>query len=377
MNIKEIAEIKKRFRADKNNISRIRGCCINEKKEIISTFDQSLNLMSLEESEEVLSLLKKVLSGSVGRNLIDISFTNNQVLDSEEHRLLSSLRSSALADDEAVAKLFDIIRQTYVSDGNYLILLASDAYDVPSYSSDGAKKEESQGIYTYFLCAICPVKMTRSTLGYRMVEHQLKNNTPDWVIAPPQVGFLFPAFDGRTANIYNTLFYTKDVSDNREELVDALFKSTVPMPAAAQKQVFDTLIRDTIAEDLSIEVVKSVQEQIGDMIEEHKALRDPEPLTVTKTTVSDLLRDCGVRDERVESFEAKFDETFGAKAAVLPENLLNVKKFEVKTPDVSIRLSSDVSDLVETRIIDGQKYILIRADGIVEVNGVEITIQES
>jgi hypothetical protein len=210
-----------------------------------------------------------------------------------------------------------------------------------------------------------------------MVEHQLRNNTPDWVIAPPQVGFLFPAFDGRTANIYNTLFYTKDVSDNREELVDALFKSTVPMAAAEQKASFDTLIRDTIAEDLSMEVVKSVQEQIGDMIEEHKALREPEPLTVTKSTMSDLLRDCGVKDDRVESFEAKFDETFGAKAAVLPENLLNVKKFEVKTPDVSIRLSPDVSDLIETRILDGQKYILIRADGIVEVNGVEITIHES
>ncbi len=376
MNVKEIAEIKKRFRADKSNISRIRGCCVNEKKEIISKFDQSLNLMSVEESEEVLSLLKKALSGTIGRNLIDIAFTNNQVLNSEEHRLLTAVRSSGLSDDEAVDKLFDIIRESYLSDGNYLILLASDSYDVPSYSSDGVKKEESRGIYTYFLCAICPVKMTRSTLGYRMVEHQLKNNTPDWVIAPPQAGFLFPAFDGRTANIYNALFYTKDVSDNREELVDALFKSTVPMAAARQKAVFDTLIRDTIAEDLSLEVVKSVQEQIGDMIEEHKALKEPEPLTVSKNTVSELLRDCGVKDDRVESFEAKFDETFGAKAAVLPENLLNVKKFEVKTPDVSIRLSSDVSDLVETRIIDGQKYILIRADGIVEVNGVEISIQE-
>jgi hypothetical protein len=170
--------------------------------------------------------------------------------------------------------------------------------------------------------------------------------------------------------------YTKDTADNREELVDALFKSTVPMPAAEQKQVFGTLIRDTIAEDLSMEVVKTVQEQIGTMIEEHKALKDPDPLVVSKHTVSDLLRNCGVEDSRVESFAEKFDETFGAKAEVLPENLLNIKHFEVKTPDVSIRLSAETSDLVETRIIDGQKYILIRAEGTVEVNGVEISITE-
>ncbi|MBE6622079.1 MAG: DUF4317 domain-containing protein [Ruminococcaceae bacterium] len=374
MNIKEIAEIKKRFHAEKGNISRIRGCCVNEKKEIISQFDQSLNLMSVEESEEVLSLLKKTLSGSLGRNLIDVSFTNHQVLDSEEHRLLSAVRTSHLADDEAVGRLFDRIRAGYESDGNYLILLASDSYDVPSYSSDGEKKGDSKGVYTYFLCAICPVKMTRSTLGYRMVEHQLRNNTPDWVIAPPQAGFLFPAFDGRTANIYNVLFYTRDVSDNREELVDALFRSTVPMPAATQKQAFQTMIRDTLAEELSIDVVKTVQEQIGTMIEEHKALKDPDPLVVSKHTVSDLLRSCGVEEARVDSFGERFDETFGEKAEVPPQNLLNVKQFEVKTPSVSIRLTAETSDLVETRVIDGQKYILVRAEGVVEVNGVEISI---
>ena len=374
MNIKEIAEIKRRFNAEKSNISRVRGCCINEKKEIISTFDQSLNLMSLEESEEVLSLLKKSLSGSLGRNIFDIGFTNNQVLDSDEHRLLTALRSSRLADDEAVNQLFDIIRESYVSEGNYLILLASDAYDVPAYSLDGANKGDSKGIYTYILCSICPVKMTKSTLGYRMVEHQLKNNTPDWVIAPPQAGFLFPAFDGRTANIYNALFYTKDTADNRQELVEALFKSTVPMPAAQQKQAFGTLIRDTIADDLSLDVVKAVQEQIGSMIDEHKALKDPEPLVISKQTVSDLLRSCGVDDNRVESFAEGFDDTFGAKAQVLPENLVTLKQFSVKTPDVSVRLAADAANMVETRIIDGQKYILIRADGIVEVNGVEISI---
>lgn len=376
MNIKEIAEIKKRFHPEKSNISRVRGCCINEKKEIMSKFDQSLNLMSLEESEEVLSLLKKSLSGSLGRNLIDISFTNQQVLDSDEHRLLTAIRTSGLADDEAVDRLFEIIRENHVSEGNYIILLAADSYDVPSYSSDGEKKNDSAEIYTYFLCAICPVKMTKSSLGYRMVEHQLRNNTPDWVIAPPQAAFLFPAFDGRTTNIYNALFYTRDVSDNREELVEALFKSSVPMPASEQKQAFDTLIRDTIAEDLSMEVVKTVQEQISTMIDEHKALKDPDPLVVSKYTVSDLLRNCGIEENRVETFANQFDDTFGEKAVLIPENLMNIKQFEVKTPDVSIRLSAETSDLVETRMIDGQKYILIRAEGTVEVNGVEISITE-
>ncbi|MBE6637804.1 MAG: DUF4317 domain-containing protein [Ruminococcaceae bacterium] len=376
MNIKEIAEIKRRFRAEKSNIGRIRGCLINEKKEIVSYFDQSLALMSLEESEEILALLRKTLSGAPGRNLIDLSFTNAQVLDSEEHRLLSTLRTSALADDKAVNTLIDRIRESHQSEGNYVILLATDSYDVPSYGADGHKKDDSSHVYTYILCAICPIKMTKSALGYRITENSLRNVTPDWLVSSPEAGFLFPAFDGRTANIYNTLFYTKDVADNHEAMIEALFRCEAPMPAAEQKESFRTLIHEALAEECDLEIVKTVQEQFSDLIEEHKASKDPDPLMVTQATVSDVLRSCGVEDEHVERFAERFDAAFGAKAEMPPENIMSTRQLEVKTPEVSIRLSAEMSDMVETRILDGQKYILIRADGLVEVNGVEIIIRE-
>ena len=375
MNIKEIAEIKRRFRAEKSNIVRIRGCLVNEKKEIISCFDQSLALMSLEESEEILALLRKTLSGAPGRNLIDLSFTNAQVLDSEEHRLLSTLRASALADDEAVNTLIDRIRASHQSEGNYVILLAADSYDVPAYGTDGHKKEDTANLYTYILCAVCPIKMTKSALGYRITENSLRNVTPDWLVSPPEIGFLFPAFDGRTANIYNTLFYTKDVADNHEALIASLFHSEAPMPAAEQKESFRTILRDTLGEDCSIEVVKTVQEQFTGLITEHKASKEPDTLLVTRDTIGEVLRTCQVDEEHIERLEQRFDEAFGKRAALPPENIVDTRQLEVRTPETSIRLPAEMSDLVETRIIDGQKYILIRVDSTVEVNGIEIHIE--
>ncbi len=375
MNIKEIAEIKRRFKVERTNISRIRGALINEKKEVISRFDQSLNLISEEEAEAILKLLKKTLTGSLNKNLIDISFTNQQVLDSSEHRMLSSLKASSLSDDKAVEELIESVRCSYQADGNYLVILASDAYDVPSYGSDGNKKEDSGEIYSYIICAICPLDMTKTALGYKLTENVIKNNLPDWVIGAPDAGFLFPAFDGRKTNIYNALFYNRDKKDNKAELIDALFRREAPIAVAIQKQLFTNIFRDAIADDCSIDVVKEVQGQLGQMIEEHKASKDPEPLTVSKAAVSDILKDCGIEESKVTEFEAQFDQSFGEKATVSPENLLNVKQLEVKTPEVSIKLSSDMSELVETRVIDGQKFIMIRAEGIVEVNGVEINIK--
>lgn len=375
MNVKELGELKRRFKIERTNISRIRGAVINEKKEIISRFDQSLNLISEEEAQAILNILKRTLSGSLNKTLTDVAFTNQQVLDSEEHKLLTSLRTSALADDDAVEKLIVTIKDSYASDGSFVIILASDSYDVPQYSSDGGKKEDTSDIYSYIVCAICPLTMTRSTLGYKLTENVIKNNLPDWVIAAPECGFLFPAFDGRRTNIYNAVFYNKNTKVNNAEVIDAVFRRSAPMPVAEQKQVFTNLFRDTLADDCDIDIVKGVQDHIGQMIDEHKASKDPEALTVSKSNVSDILKDCGVSDERVGQFEAQFDLSFGEKANVSPENLLNVKQLEVKTADVSIKLSSDMSELVETRVIDGQKFIMIRADGIVEVNGVEISIK--
>ncbi len=375
MNEKEIAEIRKRFRVDKSNITRIRGCYISEKKEIISRFDQSVALMSAEETEEIFAILKKTLSGSVGKNLIDIRFTNNQVLDSEEHRLLSALKESSLSDSDAVEKLIETVRSSLATEGCYMILLASDTYDVPSYGSDGVRKDESSAMYSYILCSICPIKMTRAALGYSLPENRFKNVTPDWVISSPEAGFLFPAFDGRTANIYSSLFYTKSASDNHPELIEAVFKSEAPMPADEQKQSFGTLLRDTVSEECSYDVICAVQDKFGEMIEEHKASKDPDPLVISKHTVKDVLETCGVEEEKIEKFGEKFDSAFGAHAEIAPTNIVNVKQVEVKTPAVTVKLSSEASDLVETRVIDGQRYILIRADGPVEVNGVEINIQ--
>ena len=375
MNSKELGEIKRRFKAERSNITRIRGAVINEKKEIISRFDQSLGLMGEEEAQTILNILKKALSGSINKTLTSIEFSNQQVLDSEEHKTLTALRTSSLSDDEAIERLISTVKETYACESNYAVILGCDSYDVPQYSSDGNKKEDTSEIYTYVVCAICPLTMTKSTLGYRLTENLLKNNVPDWVISAPDCGFLFPAFDGRRTNIYSALFYNRDSKKNNEELIDGLFKREAPMPVAEQKQVFTNIFRDCVSEDCDIEVVKGVQERIGHMIEEHKASKDPEPLTVSKTTVSDILKDCGVSEEKAKQFEEQFEETFGAKNEVSPENLLNVKKLEVNTADVSIKLSSDMADLIETRVIDGQKYILIRAEGIVEVNGVEINIK--
>ncbi len=376
MNEREIAEIRRRFRPDKSNIKHVRGCYVNGEREIISRFDQSLAITPQDEAEKILSILKRTLSGTPARNLIDITFSTQQAVDSEEHRLLMTLRNSALQDEEAVQALYQRIIGSLSLEGNYMILLAHDTYDIPYRAKDGGTLEDaSSEVFSYILCSICPVKLTLPALSYHAEDNMLHNRVSDYIISPPELGFLFPAFDDRSTNIYNALYYSKSAAENHRELVDAIFHCEIPMPAVAQKETFQAILQDTLAEDCSLEVVQAVQGQLHEMIEEHKANKEEQPLSVSKSTVKTLLSSCEVPESRITAFEEKFDAEFGADADISPKNIVD-NKLEVRMPDVTIQVKPERSDLVETRVINGTKYILIRADENVEVNGVSIHIAQ-
>lgn len=375
MNEKEVAEIRRRFRPDRTAITHVLGCYVNETREIISQFDQSMAMLSPEETEKLMGLLRRTLSGTLGKNLTDITFTTQQVVDSPEHRLLMDLRGSGLQDPQAVQALFQQVIDHLALEGNYLILLAFDRYDVPFKGKDGESFEEgSDQVFSYVLCSVCPVKQTKPALSFYVNENAFHNLSPDWVVGAPELGFLFPAFDDRSTNLYNALYYCRDTTENHQEFVDALFHTEILMAPAAQKETFQAILGDTLAEDCSLEVVQAVHEQLATLIEEHKANKEPEPLVISKGTVNSVLETCGICHERVCDFGAEFDSQFGPDADLSPKNLVDPKKLELKTPDVTIQVNAERSDLVQTRIIDGAKYILIRADEGVEVNGVNIHI---
>lgn len=374
MNEKEVSEIRRRFRTDKSNINHVRGIFVNEKREIVSEFDQSLGMLSEEEAGAILSVIKKTLSGYIGRNLINIAFSNAQVLDSDEHRLLSSLRSSELRDNTAVHEFYNKILPTVTIEGNYLILLAYDSYDVFSHSSDGEKDDSSEA-FSYIICAVCPIKASKSSLTYYIHENRLRNVCEEAVVKSPEFGFMFPAFDERKTNIYNALFYTKSAADNHGDFLSAVFNTPLPMPAEEQRETFNSILAETVAEECSLDVVESVHAEISDMMENHGNTNDDEPLTITKTTVKEILRSCGVSDKKLEDFDKKYDESFGENTALSPQNIIDKSSFNLRTADAMIKIDPERSDVVETRVIDGMKYILIRADSNVEVNGVNIKIK--
>ncbi len=375
MNEKEVREIRRRFRPDKSMIGNVYGCYVNEDRKIVATFEEFLSSMPQEESERFLSLLKKSLSGSLGKNLVNIEFSAKHVMDGDEHKLLSLLRQTGLKDSDMLQTFYQRVIETLKMESNYLILLTHDVYTVPYRAKDGEiQRDASDEEFSYILCSICPVKLTPAELSYQLAENRFHTTSQGYVVSAPELGFLFPAFDDRAANIYGALYYMKNAAENHQEFIDTVFHVEPPMPAAAQKETFQAILTETLREECSLTVVQAVHEHLSERIDRHKENKEPEQLLLSQREIGAVLQECGVSEAHVEAFATAFDAHFGADAQLPPANVIDKKQFVIRTPDVVIKVDPERSDLIETRVINGSRYILIPADAGVEVNGVSVRI---
>ena len=343
----------------------------------MSYIDMSVGLMPEEEAEMYIKLLKKSISGTLGRNLLDIEFSTSQVSGSEEHGLLMKLRDSELKDEAARESFYTkIIESVDIGDKSYVILLASDTYDVPFRGGDGEVwSEGSDEVFRYFICGVYPVKDASMALRYFADEKEFRSTSTGHIVAAPEIGFMFPAFDERTANIYNALYYTKDVNDIHSDFVDAVFNiEKKPMSAGAQRGAFGMALCEALETDCSFDVVQAVHEQIREKLAIHKESKEPELPEMYIDDVEDILRSSGVDKEKTEAFHRECEKQFGDGAVLNPGNVIESRKFEITTPEIKISVNPEFSYMVETRIIDGRKYILIPAGEGVEVNGLDVSI---
>lgn len=368
---KEISELKRLFTPAGCSISRICGCYVDGEKNKKTELKEAFLSLPEEDMFKYFEILRKTLSGTLGKNLLNLDFPLDSEMEGGTQEFLLRLRNSRLKDDELLEAFYDRVIKTYEYTGNYLILLIHDAYDIPGRTSDGIEMEDaSDEVYSYILCCICPVELSKPALSYNELENTFQNRTRDWIVGMPDLGFLFPAFNDRSTDLHSTLYYSKKANELHDEFIEQMLGCPLPLAADFQKESFQAIIEETLGDDCSYETVKTIHENLNEMLEEHKDA--PEPLVLDKYQVKSLLENSGVQEEQLEDFDKNFDETAGEKAAIFASNIVNTRAFEVKTADVIIKVNPERTDLVETREIDGRQYLVIAIDGGVEVNGIMV-----
>ena len=372
MTKKELNEIKSQYTLEDCGILRLCGCYVDGERNKITQFNENFLNLPEEEKHKYFDIFKKTLSGTPGKNLVDMKFNVDAYADEGARTFLMNLRDSGLKDDRLLDEFYDRIINNYSYVGNYLILLINQMYDIPAVTTDNIEMEDaSDEVYSYILCSICHVNLSKPGLGYDEEDNNFHDKKQNHMVDVPDVGFLFPAFNKRSADEDMTLFYTKDVSEFEDGLIDCLLDCAVPLPAKQQKETFTSLVSEALGEEADLEVVKNIHENLEQIIEEKKQ-ESPAPVMLDKTEMKDLLEKSGVKEERLENFEEHFEMAAGEHGKLVASNVSSGKKFEVKTPDVVIKINSDKTDIVSTQVIDGRQCLVIQIDERLEVNGISV-----
>ena len=329
MRKKDILELKKRLKKDHCTFTKMCGCYVNGEKHIILKFRETFLNLDEDEYFKYLEIAKKVLSGTIGNNILELNFPVNEDLINERQISLMQLKNSQLKDDSILDDFYKSIIDNYDYTGNLLILVFHDAYDVITKTKDNAKLDESEEVYEYVLCAICPVSLSEPGLRYFEDENKIKARIRDWVVENPTNGFVFPAFIDRSSDVNSIMYYTKNAKDTHPELMENALGCYSKQTATIQKETFQSIIKDSFSADekKADKIFMEVQENLNNMIDEYNAIYDDtesEPITLTNNDIQNLLIESGVPEEITTKIEKSYVEIFGDDLP-LAENLIDSK----------------------------------------------------
>lgn len=374
MNKKEVLELKKRFKKDQATFTRLVGCYVDCNREKICKFGGKFLTLEEEEYYKYLEIANKVLSGTLGNNLLNLSFPIGEEQVGGRQQILMALRDTDLEDETLLDTYYDLVIDTYDEPGNYLILLFMDSYDVMTRTNDNNNLDESEEVYKYLMCAICPVSLSKPGLGYLESEKRIGPRIRDWVVGAPDTGFLFPAFNDRSTDIHSTLFYTKNTKEPHSEFMTNGLGCGVERTATEQKMAFHSIVRNVLgAEDENTDdVMLDIQQNLSDLADEYAECHDTEedPFILDKDVMTKVLNDSNVSEEKINRIEKSIDEAFGEKLPIaenvidskaLVANELRVEKLalEDQVGVLTLQLNEKSSELEErtTQLLEKQEEI--------------------
>lgn len=374
MNKKEVLELKKRFKKDQATFTRLVGCYVDCNREKICKFGGKFLTLEEEEYYKYLEIANKVLSGTLGNNLLNLSFPIEEEQVGGRQQILMALRDTDLEDETLLDTYYDLVIDTYDEPGNYLILLFMDSYDVMTRTNDNNNLDESEEVYKYLMCAICPVSLSKPGLGYLESEKRIGPRIRDWVVGAPDTGFLFPAFNDRSTDIHSTLFYTKNTKEPHSEFITNGLGCGVERTATEQKMAFHSIVRNVLgAEDENTDdVMLDIQQNLSDLADEYAECHDTEedPFILDKDVMTKVLNDSNVSEEKINRIEKSIDEAFGEKLPIaenvidskaLVANELRVEKLalEDQVGVLTLQLNEKSSELEErtTQLLEKQEEI--------------------
>ena len=377
MNKKEINEIKKNFSEECGffTVGQVVQAFVDAEKNIKYKTNDLFAALPQDESELIMAILKKTLSGAYGRSLKEYAFPKDAYLEGGMQPFMYELMKSRLTDGEKVDAFLNAIVEKVQYVSTYAIFSASCTYSVLNKTKNDELTDDAESEYDYnfIITAICPVELRYDGLIFSDESNSIvKKNTADRIIEMPSDGFLFPIFSDRQPDINGVLVYSKNANKPNTSVVDDLLGCEFVMSYKNEKETFRSILNHVVGDELDYDLITTVNDKIGELVD--RTAHETEPATIGKHELSTILWESGVSQEKLEHLPKVFENAMGEKP-LTAVNLIE-RKTVLSTSSITVNIGRDAQDKVRCENIDGRRCLVIDLDDPeVSVNGMPTNVK--
>ncbi|NCB92421.1 MAG: DUF4317 family protein [Clostridia bacterium] len=203
LNREDMLELTRRMTPKRTSFTRIAGCYVDDEGYIDGTFNTNFLKLSLKDKETNIALAKTIPFSPTNENLKEYSFEENGSSQGNMRKLLMGMRSCGLKNDALMDTFYELVTENYHSYKPYAVFVFHDRYDIPVKAADKERLGESEEVYEYLICAICPL-------------------VGDYEPGDPECGFLFPSFSDRSCDLSHIAVYNEDIHSPHRELLEEI-----------------------------------------------------------------------------------------------------------------------------------------------------------
>ena len=203
INREDMLELTRRMTVARSSMTRIAGCYMDAEGFIDGTFNTNFLKLSNGEKDKNLALAKAIPFSETNKNLKQYEFSKSAMGPGSMWQLLMAMKSCGLKNDALMDTFYDLVAENYKTDHEYAVFVFHDRYDIPVKAADHERLWDSEEIFEYLICAICPL-------------------TGDYEPGQPECGFLFPAFTDRSGDLNHVNVFQADELRSHKELLKLL-----------------------------------------------------------------------------------------------------------------------------------------------------------
>lgn len=380
MNKKELTEIRKNFNENSGffTLDRVMTAYVDPEKNVLFKENKNYALIPEDEGTVMFETLRKVLGGSLGKNLVEYAFPERAYGEVRGgngayvplNLTVKGKLTNSYANDELVEKIVN----NYECSGAYAIIIGYCTYSIMSRDKNDEENGNSTDEYNFIVTALCPACTGDDGLMFDRSNASIikKSNTDLLISRTPTDGFLYPVFSNRAPDVYSVMHYTKTPKKPNISMIEDVLDCDFVMTCQNEKAAFGKILSEVLGDDLSYTVITQVNERLREIVARHKS--DTELPKINEDTLRNILLGIGIDYNSLEALPAVFKENVTNCEGLTAVNLVE-NKVVIKTPEVTVSVDGIAADHVRTSVRDGRKCLVIDLDDPnVTVNDINVRL---